>query len=363
MIKKCSWIDTSVVIDAQGFMKPCCNMGGSALINKMKSTKDIHIDDIDSINDNYFYNDFLSYLRKSLQKNGIKGTRECENCKLQLDKFVISHWERGERILQRFIPDGTIKFLEITTSNICNQTCITCSSYFSSKWETIEHLFENAGGQNHVTHGSKKYNLSDDGLKKIFDVLPNLEILLLKGGEPFSDLRNLKILEELAIVNPTCEVWITTNASIISKKFLDVLSKLPKISINASLDHIGKKYEWIRSTSFEQTLQTIQRLYEHTGSKCRVGPTFSYFNILDLKEIADFYKEFEYTTWAHPWGLKEHNLVHFPLEMDFINTRTQQELDTLNLGLISKFNPDMHKKLMDKIEIMNGIRGFRWQDC
>lgn len=360
---KCSWINTSVVIDAQGFMKPCCNMGGSALFDKMKSTKDIHIDDIDSINESYFYNGFLSYLRKSLDENGIEGTSECVNCKFQLEKKVISHWHRGENNVGHFVPDGKVKFLEMTTSNICNQTCITCSPYFSSKWETIQHLFEDAGtNQDHVKYG-KKYNLTEDGLKKIFEILPTLEILLLKGGEPFSDLRNLKVLEELAIVNPTCQVWVTTNASIVSNKFLDVLSKLKEVSINASLDHIGKKYEWIRGTSFEQTLNTIERIYDSTGRKVRVAPTISYFNVLDIKnEIGDFYKQFKFTDWNFP-DFSEHNFVHWPKEMDFHNTRTQEELDTVGENLISRFDPLMYGTLMRKIEIMNGIRGFRWQDC
>ena len=357
---KCSWIDTSLVIDSQGFLKPCCNMGGSAVFDKTRSTKDIHIDDIDSINDSYFYNDFLSYLRGSLKQNKIIGTSECLNCQFQIEKNVISHWDRGEQITKNFIPDGTVKYLEITSSNICNQTCITCSPYFSSKWETIEHLFENAGGQGHVKYG-KKFNLTDDGLKKIFEILPTLEVLLLKGGEPFSDLRNLKILEELAIVNPTCEVWFTTNGSIISNKFLNALSKLYKVGITASLDHIGKKYEWIRSTPFEQTLHTMERIYDHTGHKCKVGPTISYFNILDLKEIEDFYTEFEYTKWTNT-DFYSLNFVHWPEEMDFHNTRTQEELDTLNLGLVSKFNQEMFDTLQKKIKIMNGIRGFNWSD-
>ena len=360
---KCPWIDTSVVIDSQGFIKPCCNMGGSALIDKMESTKDIHIENIDSINDNYFYNDFLLYLRKSLNENGIKETPECSFCNLQIQKKTISHWDRGKEIVGNFKADGQVKYLEVTTSNICNQTCVTCSPYFSSKWETIEHLFESVGGQGHTEY-EKKHNMTDDDLKKIFSILPTLKILLLKGGEPFSDLRNLKILKELVIVNPTCRVWFTTNASIISNKFLDVLSKLKNISINASLDHIGKKYEWIRSTSFEQTLHTMQRIYEHTGQKCKASSTLSYFNILDIKEIADFYKQFEYVHWGQDeTDLYRWNGVHWPREMDFHNTRTQEELDTLNLGLVSEFNPEMHKTLMNKIEIMNGIRGFKWQDC
>jgi hypothetical protein len=48
--------------------------------------------------------------------------------------------------------------------------------------------------------------------------------------------------------------------------------------------------------------------------------------------------------------------------MDCLNTRTQEELDSIDRGLISKFNPHKYNELQNKINIMNEIRGFDWSD-
>ena len=55
-----------------------------------------------------------------------------------------------------------------------------------------------------------------------------------------------------------------------------------RIEMVASLDHIGKKYEWIRGTSFPKTLDMIERLNGEVGVVPKVIPTVSYFNILDI---------------------------------------------------------------------------------
>lgn len=354
-MSECYWSLMSIVVDSQGYVKPCCNMSGSNMIHLGNTTEDeIHIENIESLED-YLLNDFMLYLRGSLKDKGIVETPECSNCKLAIQNNVIGHHEYSKPWSNS--PLGRIAVLEITTSNICNQTCITCSSYFSSKWKTIDHLFGN------YTH-KDSYSLSDSAIDKIIDLLPNLKQLYIKGGEPFSDLKNAKILEVLIDVNPECEIIIVTNASIISKKFLDILKKAKphKVIICGSLDHVGRKYEWIRGTSFNQTLQTIEKLYQETGIKTKPIPTISYFNILDLKEIADFYINYEYTDWTKT-DFYHFNFVRHPEEMDFINTRTQEELDKLGMGLVSRFDKDLYENLKSKIEIMNDVRGFRWQDC
>ena len=53
--------------------------------------------------------------------------------------------------------------------------------------------------------------------------------------------------------------------------------------------------------------------------------------------------------------------------MDALLTRTQEELDTvyesgvIERKLVSQYNEKMIEILKEKIEIMDGIRGFEWQ--
>ena len=362
-MKGCRWPDHAVVVDSQGWLKPCCMMTGIDMNHhKNLDQTEINIEQIERLED-YGYSNFISGIRNSLKANGIEGTPLCHNCQRQIECGSRSHsddsvFEWLNKDHKNYTP-GEISYLEITTSNICNQTCITCNSYFSSKWKTIEHLFDS-----HDRPKGANYVMSENAFNKILNILPQIKTLMIKGGEPFSDLRNAVILERMSEVNPDCEIWITSNCSIISKRFMDVLKKFNpnKVNLIASLDHVFKKYEWIRGTNFNQTLDTCKRLYEEAGILPRALPTISYFNILDIPEIIEFYTACPYI-WISDKGLSNMNIVKHPYEMDYLKTRTQAELDTVNEGLISEFDPLLYGSLKQKIEIMNGVRGFRWQDC
>lgn len=320
-----------------------------------------HIETINDLSE-YLLTDFPINIRNKLVKDGLFKTKECSTCARADSR---GNWYRHNQSQSwKDQAYGVIKFLEVTSSNICNQTCVTCNSYFSTKWQTIEHLFENT-----TTASGKNFALSNSSIEKIMGVFPTLTEFVIKGGEPFSDLRNAKMLERLLEVNPDCRIHITSNVSFISKRYINILKKVKnpsQVELHGSLDHIGKKYEWIRGTSFDKTLNTMKQIYEETGIITKPTPTLSYFNILDLKEIKDFYEDYPYTEWFKTTA-DHYNWVYFPVEMDALLTRTQEELDTvyesgvIERKLVSQYNEKMIEILKEKIEIMDGIRGFKWQ--
>ena len=362
-VSPCYWPWLSVVIDSQGYIKPCCIMTNTKLLSsEYYDEANAHIETIDDLSE-YLLTDFPINIRNKLIEEGLNKTKECSTC-AKAEKR--GNWYRHDQSQSwKNQAYGVIKFLEVTSSNICNQTCVTCNSYFSTKWQTIEHLFTNNG----IKRG-EKFALSDSSIEKITSVFPTLTEFVIKGGEPFSDLRNAKMLERLIEVNPDCRIHITSNVSFISKKYINILKKVKnpnQVELHGSLDHIGKKYEWIRGTSFDKTLKTIKQIYEETGIVTKPSPTLSYFNILDLKEIKDFYEDYPYTKWFKK-NADHYNWVYFPQEMDPLLTRTQEELDTvyesgvIERNLISRYNENLVKILKEKIEIMDNIRGFKWND-
>ena len=364
IVSPCYWPWLSVVIDSQGYIKPCCIMTNKTLEkSEYYDEVNAHIETIEDLSE-YLLTEFPINLRNKLVEDGLFKTKECLTCaKAERRGNIYRHNQSQSWKNEAY---GVVKFLEVTASNICNQTCITCSSYFSTKWQTIEHLFENT-----TTGSGKNFALSDSSIEKIMSVFPTLKEFVIKGGEPFSDLRNAKMLEKLLEVNPDCRIHITSNVSVISKRYIDILKKVKdpnQVQLHGSLDHIGRKYEWIRGTPFNKTLNTIKHIYEETGIITKPTPTLSYFNILDLKEIKDFYVDYPYTEWFKTTA-GDYNWVYWPKEMDPLLTRTQKELDTvyesgvIEKNLISQYDEKLVDKVKEKIEIMNGVRGFRWQDC
>jgi len=362
VVSPCYWPWLSVVIDSQGYIKPCCIMTNGTLIkSEYYDEVNAHIETIGDLSE-YLLTDFPINLRNKLVEEGLFKTKECSTCARADSR---GNWYRHDQSQSwKDQAYGVIKFLEVTSSNICNQTCVTCNSYFSTKWQTIEHLFKKT-----TTASGKNFALSNSSIEKIMGVFPTLAEFVIKGGEPFSDLRNAKMLERLIEVNPDCRIHITSNVSFISKRYINILKKVKnpsQVELHGSLDHIGKKYEWIRGTPFDKTLNTIKQIYEETGIITKPTPTLSYFNILDLKEIKDFYEDYPYTEWFKKTA-DHYNWVYFPVEMDALLTRTQEELDTvyesgvIERKLVSQYNEKMIEILKEKIEIMDGIRGFKWQ--
>jgi MoaA/NifB/PqqE/SkfB family radical SAM enzyme len=176
-----------------------------------------------------------------------------------------------------------IRYLEFTTSNICNQACAMCGPEFSSKWVSLERATDPT---------AKNYVMPDNNIQQIIDVLPGLEHLIIKGGEPFADDNNLLILEHLNKVNPTCAVKIISNCSNITNSMLEILkerAKMKPVKIIASVDGIDDLYYWIRSTKFDKTIETLEKIYNATNIPMDINITISLYNIYNLIEIFEFF--------------------------------------------------------------------------
>ena len=68
--------------------------------------------------------------------------------------YILSGLAKGQK--------GKVQYLEYTTSNVCNQKCVMCSSKFSTQWADIESIF-----------GRKSYptqSLSDKSIDKIIKI-------------------------------------------------------------------------------------------------------------------------------------------------------------------------------------------------
>ena len=84
-----------------------------------------------------------------------------------------------------------IRFLEFTTSNICNQMCVMCNSRYSTQWYDHGKDFGNT-----PKFDTKLLKINDQSVDKIKKLLPQLSHIMIKGGEPLADMTNLELLDE-----------------------------------------------------------------------------------------------------------------------------------------------------------------------
>ena len=387
---------TGFTIRPSGYITLCCQ---SDLILD-------HIDNIKSLTS--FYNsDQMQYYRDAFYNNKKLLKNECQTCELQKKQCVRTRKSIMRQMKFKYINEDNkktkkpIRFLEFTTSNICNQACSTCGPAFSSKWVSINR----ANGD--ITN--KNYTLSDNNINKIIKTLPDLETLVIRGGEPFADDNNFKIIKELDEVNnagikliPTnrntslrdaivsavspkgsCALKIVSNCSRISNDTLNVLKNRPKgsVKILASIDGTNDLYRWIRSTEFNQTTSTLDKVYKATDIKFNIIITLSLYNIYNVTEIFNFFNYKPYAlnvtianavrmpVYAAPNMLPEKeleqiktNFINFDFEKGgsessanykFINDLVSHE--TGNRELYEKTLPEVHKWI-DKMDKLRNMR-------
>jgi len=287
---KCMVPETGLTINPIGEIVLCC-AGDNVAVE--------HIKNVDNITE-FFNSDIYEDLRNKFKLKDFPP--QCNVCKV--------HWEAGriarfdsynrfnfptykEDIASETIP---IRFLEITTSNICNQMCVTCSGKYSSKWAPYEQEAVDIGlhwrNENHKFH-TQQYKMTDDDVNKVLDIVPHLQHLTIKGGEPFADPNNIKILQKLADTNPKCRVEICTNFQLVTQSVIELLHKIDEVHIQASIDGVGSLYNWIRGGNFEKTVNNINRYYEYAKRKIVIVSTVSIYNWMHLPELIDYWKDIE----------------------------------------------------------------------
>ena len=174
--------------------------------------------------------------------------------------------------------------------------CVTCSGKYSNKWAPAEAYAVQVGlhwrNENHKFH-TKQYKMTDEDVEKILRIVPNLQHLTIKGGEPFADPNNIKILEKLADTNPKCRVEICTNFQLVTDKVIELLHRIDEVHIQASIDGVGPLYNWIRGGNFEKTVDNINRYYEYGNRKIVIVSTVSIYNWYHLPELIEYWKDIE----------------------------------------------------------------------
>jgi len=227
----------------------------------------------------------------TIESYGNKSRRQFENefldYKLNLDLISIQNDCRTKKI------DPIL--YQITTSNLCNQACVSCNSTFSSKWNEIERKM-----------GQQPMPLRSVELSNLDINYSTAKRVSLLGGEPLFDPTTFEILEELIRhKNTDCYISIVTNGSItLKQQQLDLLSKFTDLNICVSIDGVGPKFEYLRwPTKWSMLLNNLKQ-YHAITKNISISYTISSINALYYNETVE---------WFTNNNLRyNHNIVSFP---------------------------------------------------
>ena len=143
------------------------------------------------------------------------------------------------------IVDG-IQELDYRPGNTCNLMCRMCSAENSNLIAAEENIIIN--------------NLDTSDINNID--MSKLKKIAVLGGEPSVDLKARSFLKELAKVNTTTNLEITTNGTNASKKWFDLLRPFENLIIAISIDGAGPVYDYIRTLAKWKDVSKNLELYQ-----------------------------------------------------------------------------------------------------
>lgn len=352
-----------LTIDPQGYIALCCTSDRHYLKT--------HIEDVKDLND-FFLDKKMEQVREMFSTKKLSEVDLCKSChnydiglKTELQAY------------DKFEPSNplSIQYLEITTSNVCNLSCVMCTPYFSTKSNKLVGKKDSPWRTKHIN------TLSDESVNKIRKVLPYLKKFQIKGGEPFADKKNIMLLRELLQVNDTCLITINSNAHQIPKDYINIIKNMKNpLDIVASIDGTNEIYEWIRGGSFNTTVNSMERFVKETGRKFLLGSTITAFNFFNLKDIiihfehtnTSLIKSYAFTNivnvpaWAspnmYPQEIIDENLLNHIKYFNYFQTRPTIAYKNLYYDLI-EYQDDANKKiyahqLKKYTEFFNSQRGI-----
>ena len=206
-----------------------------------------------------------------LEDQGLESERKIHNRTFDYyadrDLELVEH----DAITNGFTP----KIIKLTTSNLCNATCITCGTHSSTAWAKLENR-------------PIKYAIANTTGINFKDIVQ----LSFVGGEPLLEKRNFDILEELiSLENTSCFISIVTNGSIeLSQRQLNVLSQFKNLNICLSIDGIGNQFNYIRWPLTWDQLQYNLAQFKHITQHISVSCMISNLNVFYYSDLIDFFE-------------------------------------------------------------------------
>jgi len=214
-------------------------------------------------------------------------------------------------------PDQPVS-LDLKLSNACNLRCRICGPVASSLWlrEELALAGDRADPfllENKDYFRANKVTRDDASRSVLRSWLPELQHLEMTGGEPMLSKENREILELLVTEGrpERVSLLLTTNATVVDERVLDVLPRFRDVVLTCSIDDVGERFSYERSPAVWAEAEAILARYAamatdrlHVSINCSI----STFNVWYLPEIVDWWASDPALApvWLHL------NLVHNP---------------------------------------------------
>ena len=299
----------------------CCRSNHTHAISwaKKSGSQNLIMLDNDSIEDIMNSDKFIQ-IRQSM----INGERpvECEGCWSDEDNGIKSKRQFENERWQHIIPlleksaklqNIDLRYVELRLGNICNNACLTCNSYSSSKWYPDEKKiakvlpwFELRPLENF------KWFENPEFYKDLAEKSQSIEEIYINGGEPTLIKAHFEYLKDLITLGVAGKVHLvySLNMMDIPDNLIELWKSFKQVTVNASIDDLDERNYYIRyPTKWGETIASINKLIKLSNVQWHVTQTVSIFNVFTLSKFSEWLMQ-AYNKIPH------HNYVLYP---DYLN--------------------------------------------
>jgi pyruvate-formate lyase-activating enzyme len=331
MICKTPYIN--LVYNSDNTVMPCCRWfiseeGKERFVAKSNKVKDI------------FESDIFDYYRE-IVKQDISTIPQCSGCYRE-ESNKISSLRKNFNAVECDYNSPTLKLFEIKMSNICNYSCITCTSRSSTGWFKDTKILQ------------EKYNMRGIDIleKQVINTLDftgiKLDLFKITGGEPF--LTQDLLYRMLNTLNRDCEIWLHTNASIFpNDKVIKLLESFRRVHIYLSIDGYGEVNEYIRYGSNWKMIEKNVKKWRNVDIRLKLATVVSAYSLFRLDELFEW------------WGTdyNEHLIINlnFPDQMRI--TSLPPEIFTNCFERLKKYKHPRLKQILSTYSYVENERFLR----
>jgi len=256
----------------------------------------------------------------------------CKNCWTKEDYGHVSMRSHFTKPM-----DSTkITRMELRESNLCNFSCRMCNPASSVVIEReikanpeLSKFFD----RNYDPSGNKKHALietsstTEENWNQILELAKGVNSIFLTGGEPMLMKRYYDFLDYLIkIGKQNIQLVIYTNVSVYNPIFVEKLKKFSNVTLNFSIDAIGKVAEYQRrGTDWNTVCSNIFR-YAELPIKIKLHSTMIAYSVLDVSRLADFFIELSQTKMNATLLPFTAHFAKEPKALEFVNLNRELKL-------------------------------------
>ena len=254
----CAAIDHGVTIFPNGKIGPCCQVNSDYLKPISELTNPDRFAD--------------------LKTQDCPSDHPCNKCAVNEYHNLPSY----RNFFDNAVTSATgLQFVDIRNTNLCNLKCRYCGPHFSSQW--AEELNEFSVVQHQDITNYKDILITE-----------SLHWMYFTGGEPLINGEHWVLLEELIDSGQASRIALMYNTNLTTMKYkdkniIDIWRQFRAVSIQCSIDAVGKPLEYIRSgTNWEKIKVNLDQLIlvsKDSNINVSLSPVLSILNIWFIEEL------------------------------------------------------------------------------